>query len=179
MSRATRTVGEVNLAHFFPVSEYVGRYSISRDGQIWSHVSNRLLSPSLGNIGYMIVNLYKGPPGRTPKRHLLHRLLATTFIDNPDCLPFVLHENDNPLDNRIENLSWGTPSENHHDRVKNGIHWQANKTHCKQGHPFSGENLKVLMEGRGVHRKCRQCMRESSRRREARKRKERLERVEG
>lgn len=35
------------------------------------------------------------------------------------------------------------------------------KTHCKQGHPYEGENLWVDKHG---HRHCRECMRASTRR---------------
>lgn len=38
----------------------------------------------------------------------------------------------------------------------------AAKTHCRQGHPYAGANLRVTWEG---HRECRACERERSRRR--------------
>lgn len=43
---------------------------------------------------------------------------------------------------------------------------QAKRTHCPQGHPYSGDNLYVL---RGK-RYCRECVRKSNRERAARKR---------
>jgi hypothetical protein len=43
-------------------------------------------------------------------------------------------------------------------RARNG--W-ADKTHCKQGHPFTGENLRVTEQG---FRKCRTCSRLNQRR---------------
>lgn len=41
-----------------------------------------------------------------------HRLLAESFIPNPDNLEYVHHINGNRLDNRLENLEWVTASEN-------------------------------------------------------------------
>ena len=149
-----------------------GRYAVTPDGRVWSNWSEKWLKLGIGNTGYYVVNLYKPIPGRHPQRTLVHRVLAETYLKNPNNYPFVLHENDEKLDNRLENLRWGTPSENHFDRVKNGIHWQAKKTHCKWGHPFSGENLKVVKEGgRRVRRRCRQCVKDSWQRRKLRMRK--------
>jgi hypothetical protein len=66
--------------------------------------------------GYLSVCLYNN------KNELkqLHRLLAETFIPNPDNLPVVRHLNDNPTDNRLENLAWGTYKDNAKDSMKNG-----------------------------------------------------------
>ena len=36
------------------------------------------------------------------------RIVATAFLPNPNNLPVVMHKNNNKLDNRVENLQWGT-----------------------------------------------------------------------
>tara|TARA_Y100001951_G_scaffold17551_1_gene12921 strand:- start:17 stop:664 length:648 start_codon:yes stop_codon:yes gene_type:complete len=51
----------------------------------------------------------------------LHKLVARAWIPNPDNKPNVLHINDDPTNYLIENLMWGTQSDNmrgvkkHHD----------------------------------------------------------------
>ena len=59
--------------------------------------------------GYMCVLLYNN---RKPKMFLVHRLLASAFIPNPENKRCVDHGNGVRDDNSIENLSWTTHSEN-------------------------------------------------------------------
>ena len=46
------------------------------------------------------------------KQFLLHRLIAETFIPNPDKLPQVNHKDENGFNNDISNLEWVTAKEN-------------------------------------------------------------------
>ena len=45
------------------------------------------------------------------KRYEVHRLVAETFIANPDGKPTVDHINRDRYDNRVENLRWSTQKE--------------------------------------------------------------------
>jgi hypothetical protein len=55
------------------------------------------------------------------KWECVHRLIAKTFIPNPDNKPQVNHKDGNKLNNDIENLEWVTSSENSEHACKIGL----------------------------------------------------------
>lgn len=48
------------------------------------------------------------------------RLVAMVYIPNPNNYPIVMHLDDNPLNNRISNLKWGTQKMNIRDALIKG-----------------------------------------------------------
>lgn len=88
---------------------YEGLYLISSDGQVKSLISNKLLKPNHMSNGYLSVELFKN--GKS-KRLLIHRLVATAFIDNPDNLPQINHKDEVRSNNHASNLEWCTPKYN-------------------------------------------------------------------
>jgi len=81
-------------------------YSITTDGKVFSHTSNRFLKPAINKRdGYQSVNIHK-------RRMKIHRLVALTYIPNPEDKPIVDHINRKKFDNRQENLRWATQKEN-------------------------------------------------------------------
>ena len=66
--------------------------------------------------GYMIINLRKDGKMKT---HFVHRLVISVFKPNPCNKPTVNHINEDKTDNRLNNLSWATYSENN---THNGRH---------------------------------------------------------
>lgn len=90
-------------------------YFVTENGDIINGKNNRILKPfSDCNKGYMVVEI-KG------KRYKVHRIVAETFIPNPDNKPQVNHKNGNKKDNRVSNLEWVTGSENAIHAIKNGL----------------------------------------------------------
>lgn len=98
------------------ITGYEGRYQISSMGRVKSFAQDRKHGKiKLGNLnhkGYLTILLYDSS-GR-PKWYPVHRLVATTFIPNPDNLPQVNHKDENKRNNCVENLEWCTNDYNIH-----------------------------------------------------------------
>lgn len=91
-----------------PVPEYPD-YLIETDGRIYSEHKKRWLKPSVSNNGYCGIEL-RNAKGR--KRLLVHRLVALTYIPNPNNYPQVNHKDENKLNNEANNLEWCTAKYN-------------------------------------------------------------------
>lgn len=100
------------------VKGYEGLYKASTNGDIKSlrkyagscFRKERILSNNrLTKDGYCRVALIKN--GKT-KEYRTHRLIAETFIPNPQNKETVNHINGIKTDNRVENLEWCTREEN-------------------------------------------------------------------
>lgn len=97
-------------------------YQVSSEGDVISYINNRHgvgdkshpLKQQLNKHGRPTVCLGRG------NRRLVSRLVEKAFIPNPDNLPMVRHMDDNPLNNRVENLKWGTQKDNMQDCVEHG-----------------------------------------------------------
>lgn len=87
-----------------PVPEYPD-YLIETDGRIFSLKTHKWLKASVGTNGYYGIELANAK-GR--KRMNIHRLVALTFIPNPNNLPQVNHKDENKLNNDVSNLEWCT-----------------------------------------------------------------------
>lgn len=89
---------------FMLVDGYSYRYLVTRDGVVFDFVKGRVLTRTISGSGYLTV--YLQDKNGDEKNILLHRIVATAFIPNPNSYPCVNHKNGDKLDNRIENLEW-------------------------------------------------------------------------
>ncbi len=87
------------------IAGYEGLYKISNYGEVYSVRLQRLLKEWSSNEGYRKVDLNKNGE-RT--HFLVHRLVGESFVPNPDKLPCINHKDENPKNNRYDNLEWCT-----------------------------------------------------------------------
>ena len=79
------------------------KYLITKDGKVFG--PRGWMEGTTDKDGYRIFNI----GGKYIKGH---RLVAETYIPNPEGKPIVCHLNHQKDDNRLENLQWGTHMEN-------------------------------------------------------------------
>ena len=96
-------------------------YEVNKVGQVRNKKTGRILKNSTRKDGYCQVML-----GRKTIPLYIHRLVAETFIPNPNNLPQVDHINGVKSDNRLENLRWVDATDNYmafgyKNRIKNNV----------------------------------------------------------
>lgn len=94
------------------------KYRITRTGRIINKKSGRELKPETTKNGYIRYTLTID--GKL-KHFLAHRLVAETYIPNPENKPFINHKNGIKIDNCVENLEWCTSKENHFHAILNKL----------------------------------------------------------
>lgn len=91
-------------------------YTIYEDGRVLG-LKGYFLKPGLSSNGYFTVCICtKEKKTSVP----IHRLIAESFIPNPENKIYINHKNSIRTDNSIDNLEWCTPKENACHMVKSG-----------------------------------------------------------
>lgn len=117
------------------IEEYEGRYKISNLGNVYTHVSNKYMTPNQCRIGYLRVNL-RNSQG-VCKSRAVHRLVAQAFIPNPENKPEVNHIDEDKTNNNVNNLEWMTRKEN----INHGT--RTERMRKTQSIPIIATNLKT------------------------------------
>ena len=108
---------EIQINKIEGYEDILPRYWINEEGQITNKETGKTIKWLISRHGYYYCHLWTNNRSRYIR---MHRLLALAFIPNPNNYPLVRHLNDIKTDNRLENLVWGTMSENMKDSIKNG-----------------------------------------------------------
>jgi len=88
---------------------FEGKYQATTDGKIYSLISNRFLKLGDDTYNYATCSL-------NDKTYKVHRIIALTFLENPENKPHVDHINRNRRDNRVSNLRYLSMSDNQLNR---------------------------------------------------------------
>ena len=92
-----------------PIKDYEGKYYITPQGDV-VNAKGKTLAPTINKkTGYKTVSLWRNNIGSSKT---IHRLVALTYLTNPNNLPEVNHIDGNKLNNHVDNLEWVTRSEN-------------------------------------------------------------------
>lgn len=154
MPETWRTV--VGYEGYYEVSDWGRVQSLDRvvDGCSGSsrHISGRVLASNVSGSGrYPTVTLWRE---NVSSWRAVHDIVLEAFVGPRPPGMEARHGDDIPTHLWLENLSWGTRSDNMHDRVRNGRHHEARKTECVNRHPFSVANTHIDKRG---YRSCRKC----------------------
>jgi hypothetical protein len=94
------------------------RYLIYSDGSIYSKYYKKFLIPKKTNDGYLRIQIWSAGKNRYL---MIHRIVAETFLPNPNGYEYINHKDGNKANNCVDNLEWCTQSFNAAHGVKNGF----------------------------------------------------------
>jgi hypothetical protein len=135
-------------------------YEISNYGEIktfnWKNKRvEKIMTPALDGSGYLRTMLKRDEDGKlvTVK---VHRLVATTFLENLENKPEVNHINGIRNDNRVFNLEWCNHSENLKHSFKIGL--SSNKGEKNPCATLTDEQVKEILSNYEFGKKARKGM---------------------
>lgn len=142
---------------FKDVLGYEGLYQVSNYGRVKSlerrnifycglrkeylerPVKDKFLKIRNGVHGYQVTCLTKNG---ICKNKFIHRLVAESFIPNPENKPQVNHKDGNKKNNCVDNLEWCTAKENSRHAIKTGLKKKYNNKRVEQ-YSLDGKYIKT------------------------------------
>jgi hypothetical protein len=92
------------------------KYEASNRGKIRNKETMHVMTLHINKGGYLITGI-KNDAGKQ-KTVLVHRIIASVFIDNPYNYPTVNHKDHDPTNNHVDNLEYASYSQqNYHSRA--------------------------------------------------------------
>lgn len=102
------------------IPDNLNRFEISTHGRLKNIKTQYIYKPSVLSSGYCSVRTTLG--SRDDKINIIiHKAVAYTFLDNPNCLPEVNHKDGNKENNRLDNLEFCTSHDNQQHKCDMGL----------------------------------------------------------
>ena len=124
-------------------------YLITEEGDVYSRKFRKLkkMKQSRDSNGYKTINLWNNGKGKT---YNVHRLVAETYILNPDNLPEVNHKDEDKTNNNVANLEWST----HADNIQHSLARSYIVENVRTGERQTIFNLRAFCRDTGLNRSC-------------------------
>jgi hypothetical protein len=123
-------------------------YQVSDTGLVRNSKTLQIKKSAAGGTSvYLMASIYIKDGKR--KNHLVHRLVAKYFVDNPHNKEQVNHIDGDKLNNSYENLEWVTPKENMKHAFESGLYKKFNNQTYK-GKFGAEHNRSIKIECNGV-----------------------------
>ena len=122
-------------------------YLITEEGDVYSRKFGKLKKMKQRTERYKAINLWNN--GKE-KAHYVHRLVAETYIPNPDNLPEVNHKDEDKTNNNVANLEWST----HADNVQHSLAKSYIVENVRTGERQTIFNLRAFCRQLGLNRSC-------------------------
>lgn len=131
-----------------PVKGFEDIYAVSNRGNVKriDGKYNKYIRSSKVGKGYLRVMLRR-PGSRT--QLYIHRIVAESFIPNPNDLPCVNHKDGNKQNNHVENLEWCTYSANSQHAWDNGLISRQKSDSAKK--KMSQSHMGQVPWNKGIH----------------------------
>ena len=122
-----------------PIKDYEGLYEVSNLGRVKSlnyrKTGKEKILKNIECRGYLAVCLTKNGKQKLFK---VHRLVAETFIPNPESKPCIDHINTIKNDNRVKNLRWVTHKENNNNPLTKKKYSENHREQTGENNPMYG-----------------------------------------
>lgn len=158
LAAKTAHIRMIASGEWLPVPEWEDLYAVSDLGDVQSLRSGSLMKPQLHRKGYLLVKLSCNGTAKTKK---IHTLVAAAFLGSCPDGQQVRHGDGDKTNNARTNLSYGTPGENMLDQVRQGVHAEARRNTCDNGHEYTAENTRLAKNGARI---CKACQAERTQR---------------